>query len=66
MAGADNKAYHVRTALVHAAESDGFATGPRLADGYLLYTVNNIQVPLRVGDLGILPGNFDVNFVNFL
>lgn len=56
LAVADNKAYHVHTAHVHAEEVEGITTGPRIANGYFLYTVNNIQVPLNVGVLDMAHG----------
>jgi len=62
LAVADNKAYHVHTALVHAEGVDGVTSGPRVANGYFLYTVNNLQVPLVVDDFDIIPGNLFVNF----
>jgi hypothetical protein len=62
LAVADNKAYHVHTALVHAEGVDGVTSGPRVANGYFLYTVNNLQVPLVADDFSILPGIFFINF----
>ena len=64
LAIADNKAYFIRTAHVHAEEIDGVTELPRAANGEFLHTVNNIQVPI------IMPGGVDIElrrgtFVNF-
>lgn len=57
LAVTDNKAYFVKTALVHAAvEVEGVTNAPRVVNGHFLYTVNNIQVPLQVPEVDILPG----------
>ena len=60
----DNKAYFVTTAHVHAEEVEGVTTAPRMPNGKYLYTVNNLQVPLKLEtDIEILPGTF--NLLNF-
>ena len=56
LAVTDNKAYFVKTALVHAVEVEGVANAPRVVNGHFLYTVNNIQVPLQIPEIDILPG----------
>jgi hypothetical protein len=56
LAVTDNKAYFVKTSLVHAVEVEGVANAPRVVNGHFLYTVNNIQVPLQIPEIDILPG----------
>jgi len=56
LAVADNKAYFVKTALVHAVDVEGVANAPRVLNGHFLYTVNNLQVPLHIPHFDILPG----------
>jgi hypothetical protein len=55
LAIADNKAYFIRTAFVHAEEIEGVTQLPRKANGEFLHTVNNIQVPI------VMPGGVDVD-----